>query len=380
MRRALFVTLLAACSAPSYTHTPSSPTYRALSSPAGLRDTARFRARLDAEDHRVRAGAPPAAAALHDAVEQIVAELGQACTPRNPGGDGLHWTVACSTETLFAPGRSAPKQTDVTEQWRAVGRIVGELSRRTMQGAPRLRLAVSGFADHIEFANTSAALCGDLTTFWGVSFTPPTDEAAFNRSLSFCRAAMMAREIGCAAVNGPCTDHAQIERASLSVGVFGGGTTRLDAAPARFHTHIAGAAGELECPCHTIPTALLGPSWLSSHRNAPVDACPAEPPAGEAPVLFDCDGARRVELDLWLEVTPGARAPNECTLTASDPDARSLTCLQDAVGGAAHQNTLRAPEVRPPVDRCTDAHPTDGWLEARTGARAPCVAELGAAP
>ncbi|MFO0645517.1 MAG: hypothetical protein U0326_04715 [Polyangiales bacterium] len=377
MRRVLLASLFAvACSAPSFSHPPSAPAYRPLSSPDTLRDSARFRARLDAEDHRLRAGAPPAAAALHDAVEQIVAELGQACTPRNPGGDGLHWTVACSTETLFAPGRSAPNNTAVIEHWRAVGRIVGDLSRRRMQGDPRLRLAVSGFADHIEFANHAAALCDDLTRFWGVTFAAPADEAAFNRSLSFCRAASMAREIACATVPGPCADHGSIDRTSLSVGVFGGGTARLDRDPSRFHTHLAGPAGEMECACHPIPPATLGPSWASSHRGTPVEACPAVAAPDAPPALFDCDSARRVELDLWLEVTPGAAPSTDCALTSRDPDARSLVCLQEAVVGASHQNALRAPEVRAPVDRCANATHPDGWLEARTGPRPPCVAEL----
>ncbi len=380
-RLALLVSAFAvACSAPSYTHAPSSPTYRSLRAPPTLNDTARQRERLVAEDRRLRAGTPRAAALLHDAVEQIVAELGQACTPRNPGGDGLHWTVACTTETLFDVGRSTPRVTEgtsVTDKWHAVGRIVGDLSRRSpsLPGAPRLRLAVSGFADHIQIANASVGQCAPLTAFWGVAASTATDQASINRALSFCRAANMAREIACSAVNGPCADRATIERSGLAVAVIGGGTARLDGPDSHFVTHLAGPTGPLECPCHRIAPDGFGPSWAATHHDA-VDACPAEAAPPAPPALFDCDGARRVELDLWLEVAAGNDPNNACQTAATDPDSRALVCLQDAVSTTSHEHAQRPPAVQPFVDRCTGARTPEGWIEARVGTHAPCVAEL----
>lgn len=367
---------LAACSAPTFSAAPASPAYAPMPALQSLRDTSRQRSRLESEDRRLRAGAPPAATALHDAVEQIVGELGEACAPRNPGGDGFHWTIGCATETLFAPGISTPSNPEVAERWRAVGRILGNLLRRPMPGSPRLRLAVSGFADHIRFANPAAARCDELTTFWNATYPAPADEASLNRALSFCRAATMAREIACAMTGGPCTRD-QIERsAGLSVGVFGGGTTRLDAAPTRFRTRLGSAPAAIECACHAVSPTLFGSRWTTLHGPSAPAACPAETPSGEAPALFDCDGARRVELDLWLEVTPGATPANQCAVSSSEPDARALACLQDAVGAAAHQHDLRPPVVRPAAPRCADPRPPEGWFEAHAGARPPCVAEL----
>ena len=382
--RALLVSALAiACSAPTYTHAPTSPTYRALRPPQSLSDTTRQRNQLIAEDLRLRAGTPRTAAALHDAVEQIVAELGQACTPRNPGGDGLHWTVACTTETLFDVGRSTPRVTEgasVSDKWHAVGRIVGDLSRRSpsLPGAPHLRLAISGFADHIEIANPAVGQCAPLTTFWGVAPSTATDQASINRALSFCRAANMAREIACSAVNGPCADRATIERSGLAVAVIGGGTSRLDRPDSHFTTHIAGPVGALECPCHRIASDAFGPSWGATHHDA-VEACPAEAVPPAPPPLFDCDGARRVELDLWLEVTANEAQASVCGAPQAPPadaDARALVCLQDAVSTTSHEHSQRPPAVQPFVDRCTGARTPEGWTEARVGTHAPCVAEL----
>lgn len=374
---ALVLALTAACASPTFAHPPEGPALHALRAPPSLGDTTRYRAALETEDRTLRAGATSASVALHDAVEQIVGELGQACTPRNPEGDGLHWVIACSTETIFARGVSTPADAAVTEHWRAVGRIVGVLSRRSFAGAPRLRLAVSGFADHVELATRDVGQCA-AQDFWGVARPGPTaDDATINRALSFCRAANMAREIGCAAVTGPCPDRGAIERAGLSVGVFGGGTALLDAHPDRYHTHLAGEGGAtLECTCHAIAPALLGPTWNRTTRGVPTAACPAQPPPDAPPVLYDCDSARRVELALWLDVTPGTRPTNECTRRANDPDARALLCLQEATVGASHHNDLREPLPRVPVDRCAGASADPAWIEARVGARPPCVAEV----
>lgn len=364
------------CSAPSYTHRATEPTFTSLGTTASLQDTTPFREDLSREDHRLRAGVPPAAAALHDAVEQIVTELGQACTPSNPDGDGLHWSVSCATTALFAPG-SASSPHDVTQRWRAVGRIVGDLLRRQLPGAQRLRIAVSGFADHIQFASPTAnTRCEPLARAFNSVFSTPTDDASRNRELSFCRAATMAREITCATNPNGCTGTAITHPAGLSVGVFGGGTTALDRTPEQFHTRIETPTGTLSCACHAISPGLLGPSWPSQHgRPWAITECPAQ--NHEHPVLFDCADARRVELDLWLDVTAATQAPNDCSLSGSNPDALTLACLQQSVGMGSHQSALRPPAAAQRIDRCATAPNPLGWFTGRVGDHPPCAAEVG---
>ncbi|MEZ4405639.1 MAG: hypothetical protein R3A52_03950 [Polyangiales bacterium] len=376
MRPLALALVLVACSAPTYSRAPSPPAYSALPSAPSLGDTGPYRDALSREDQRLRAGAPPAAAALHDAVEQIVSELGQACTPSNPGGDGLHWSISCATQTLFAPGSSSASP-EVVQRWRAVGRIVGDLLRRQLPGAQRLRVAVSGFADHIQFASpASATACDPLKRAFGADYPAPADDAARNRELSFCRAANMAREIACATLPTGCQGNAVSHAPGLSVGVFGGGTTALDAAPSRFSTRVETPSGTLSCACHPIAPGTLGPSWASQHgRPWNITECPA--PVADAPVLFDCADARRVELDLWLDVTAAQREPNRCDIAASDPDARALACLQQAVGASSHQAALQAPTPGAREDRCAAAPNPLGWYAGRAGDAPPCAAEVG---
>lgn len=381
LRRALLLGALSvACSAPSFTHAPSSPTYRQLRPPPALTDAALQRAPLVAEDSRLRARIPNPVAALHDAVELMASQLGQACTLRPTGPDRLHWTITCAADTLFAPGKSTPlgspaEQTRIIQQWQAVGRIVGDLAQQTLPGSARLRIAVSGFADHIEIANTEVGECGPLTRFWGATPPPSTQQAAINRALSFCRAANMAKEIACAAVHGRCEGREDVSRTGLEFSVFGGGTVRLDGSEPRFHTRVQGVAGPLECTCHRIAPDVFGPSWANHH--GPVEACPEEAAPGAPPVLSDCDDARRVVLDLWLEVTANEVRPSACRSTATNPDSRALVCLQGALHDTAHERIVPVVAATPPSTvRCLAPGQTPGWIEARVGTHAPCVAEL----
>lgn len=367
---------LVACSAPTFSHPPNAEGYRPLPAALTLRDTGPQRARLNAAEQRMRQGVPPGAALLRDAVEQIVSELGQACVPSNPGGDGMHWTIGCATETLFGPGLSTPRSPEMAQRWRAVGQVLAGLLRRQIPGSTRLRLAVSGFADHIQFADPAAARCDDAQHFWDARWPEVTDETARNRALSFCRAAQMAREISCAMVTGACARDAVARVPGLAVGVFGGGTTRLDADPSRFTTRVPTASGEVACACQAIPRDQFGPRWVTMHGAQSAEAgCPVSD-AG-APTMFDCDGARRVELDLWLEVTAAQSGRAGCTAPDRDPDAHALVCLQEAVGMTAHEGRLRAAEPAAATDRCAHAETPAGWTVATLGDRAPCVAELG---
>lgn len=375
-RLALLTTVLTACSAPTYSHAPTAEGYRPLPGASSLRDTGPQRARLGAAEQRMRQGIAPGGALLRDAVEQIVSELGQACVPSNPGGDGMHWTIGCATETLFGAGLSTPSTPAMAQRWRAVGQVLAGLLRRQIPANTRLRLAVSGFADHIQFVSQATVRCDDAQRFWNAQWPEVTDETSRNRALSFCRAAQMAREIACAMVTGPCARESVARIPGLSVGVFGGGTTRLDESPSHFLTRVPTATGELSCACQAIPRDQFGPRWTTLHGTASADAtCPV--PNGAEPTMFDCDGARRVELDLWLEVTAQSTAQSGCIEPDRDPDAHALVCLQDAIGRTSHEGRLRGADPVAPEDRCRGAATPAGWTAATLGDRAPCVAELG---
>lgn len=371
MRRPAALTLLLlGCAPPAFSRAPDLPAYPARTATRAAVDPAADRGRIDEGQRTLHQRVPAAVALLRDSIERIVSQLGEQCVPRNPDGDGLHWQVSCATETLFGLGAFEPRTDAVLGRWRLVGQTLAQLQLNAGTDARSLRVAVSGFADHVQFAADRP--CPELAAFWSASLPPPTDHRSRNAALSFCRAARMAREIACASLPpGRCTAAALAARPALAFAAFGGSTTVLDRAAERFTTGVTLAgSGPTRCPCQRFAPDAYGPPVAP---GVTFPACPAEPER-----LFECEDARRVELDVWLDVDPQAPA-NACREQASEPNALALLCYQHAWQDLSHQSALPRPRTTVVADACATPNPL-GWLEgrARQGSR-PCAAEVSVA-
>jgi hypothetical protein len=372
MRRpaALALLLLAGCAPPAFTGAPASPAYPPRAAMRAAVDPAADRARVEQGQRALHQRVPAAVAMLRDSIERIVSQLGERCVPRNPDGDGLHWQVSCATETLFGLGAWEPATPAVLERWRLVGQTLAQLQLDASTDARSLRVAISGFADHVQFATDHP--CGELATFWNATLPPPADNRGRNAGLSFCRAARMAREIACASLPaGRCSSAALAARPALAFAVFGGSTTVLDRAPEHFTTPVAlTATGATRCACQRFGVDAYGPPVAPGVTFA---ACPVEPER-----LFECEDARRVELDVWLDVDPRVPA-NTCRAQASDPNALALLCYQDGYHALSHQSALPRPRTAVTTDACATPNPL-GWIEGRPrNAARPCAAEVSVA-
>ena len=362
--------LLAACAPVTYSRAPDLPAYAPRSADRHAADPSGPRAQVEDAERSLHRRVPPSVALLRDSVERIVSQLGERCTPHNPDGDGLHWQISCATETLFALGAFEPADASVLERWRAVGQTLAQLQADAAAEARTLRVAVSGFADHVRFASDHP--CADLARFWGASVPQGTEARTRNAALSFCRAARMGQEIACATLPaGRCSSATLAGRPGLAFAVFGGSTTVLDDAPERFTTAVTLAGGEaVRCPCHRLGADEYGPPPTAADALA---ACPT----GDAR-LYACDDARRVELDVWLDVDPRPDA-NTCALQAAEPNARALVCYQDGWRALSHQSALPRPRTNVVRDACATPNPR-AWIEGRvrTDGR-PCAAEVSVA-
>lgn len=362
--------LLAGCAPPSFSRAPDSPAYPVRTAPRVAADPTAPRGRVDESQRTLHQRVPAAVAMLRDSIERIVSQLGEQCVPRNPDGDGLHWQVSCRTETLFGLGAFEPTSDAVLARWRAVGQTLSQLQIDASTDARSLRVAISGFADHVQFASEHP--CPELATFWNAELPAGADNRGRNAQLSFCRAARMGREIACASLPaGRCTSAALAARPSLAFAVFGGSTTVLDRAPDRFTTPVTLAgSGPTRCPCQRFAAEAYGPPVAPGVTFA---ACPAETER-----LFECEDARRVELDVWLDVDPRTPA-NTCRAQASDPNALALLCYQDAWQALSHQSALPRPRTTVATDACGTPNPL-GWVEGRPrNATRPCAAEVSVA-
>lgn len=359
--------LLLGCAPSAYTRAPEVPAYPPRTAARSAVDPSADRARVDQGQRELHQRVPAAVAMLRDSIERIVSQLGERCVPRNPDGDGLHWQVSCATETLFGLGAFEPRNDAVLDRWRLVGQTLSQLQLSASTDARSLRVAVSGFADHVQFASDHP--CPELASFWNASIPPATDHRSRNAVLSFCRAARMAREIACATLPaGRCTPAALAARPALAFAVFGGSTSALDRAPERFTTPVAlTGSGAARCACQRFAPDAYGPPVAP---GVTFGQCPAEPER-----LFECEDARRVELDVWLDVDP--RLPsNTCRAQASDPNALALLCYQDAWQALSHQSALPRPRTAVVTDACATPNPL-GWLEGRArNADRPCAAEV----
>lgn len=372
MRRpaALAAILLVGCAPPAFSRAPESPAYPPRSAARSSVDPAADRERIDQGQRALHQRVPAAVAMLRDSIERIVSQLGERCVPRNPDGDGLHWQVSCAAETLFGLGAFEPRSDAVLERWRLVGQTLSQLQLSASTDARSLRVAISGFADHVQFASDRP--CPELAAFWNATLPPATDHAGRNAALSFCRAARMAREIACASLPaGRCTPAALATRSTLAFAVFGGSTSVLDRASERFSTPVAlTGSGITRCACQRFAADAYGPS---AAPGVTFPACPVEPER-----LFECEDARRVELDVWLDVDP--RLPsNTCRAQASDPNALALVCYQDAYQALSHQSALPRPRTAVVTDACATPNPL-GWIVGRArSADRPCAAEVSVA-
>ena len=371
MRRSAVLSLvLLGCASPSFSRAPDSPAYPPRLVARTAVDPTADRERVDQGQRALHQRVPAAVAMLRDSIERIVSQLGEQCVPRNPDGDGLHWQVSCATETLFGLGAFEPRTEAVLERWRQVGQTLSQLQLNASTDARSLRVAISGFADHVQFASDHP--CPDLASFWNATIPPATDNRGRNSVLSFCRAARMAREIACASLPpGRCTPAALAARPALGFAVFGGSTTVLDRATERFTTSVTlTGAGPTRCACQRFAADAYGPPVAPGVTFA---QCPADPER-----LFECDDARRVELDVWLDVDP-RRPTTTCQSQAADPNARALLCYQDGFQALSHQSALPRPTTAAVADACATPNPL-GWLEGRArNATRPCAAEVSVA-
>ncbi len=368
-RTTLLAALALGCAPPAFSRPPEAPAYPARTAARTAADPTAPRTRVDESQRTLHQRVPAAVAMLRDSIERIVSQLGEQCVPRNPDGDGLHWQVSCATETLFGLGAFEPRNDAVLERWRLVGQTLAQLQLNASTDARSLRVAVSGFADHVQFAADHP--CADLATFWNATIPPTTDNPGRNAQLSFCRAARMAREIACASLPaGRCTSAALAARPALAFAVFGGSTSALDQtrSPERFTTPVTlTGSGLTRCACQRFGREQYGPPVPP---GVTFGQCPVEPER-----LFECEDARRVELDVWLDVDP--RTPsNTCRAESSDPNALALLCYQDAWQALSHQSALPRPRTTVVTDACTTPNPLN-WIEGRArNATRPCAAEV----
>ena len=369
-RSAVLAVVLLGCAPAAFSRAPAAPAYPPRAAGRPVVDPRADRERVDEGQRTLHQRVPAAVAMLRDSIERIVSQLGEQCVPRNPDGDGLHWQVSCATETLFGLGAFEPRTDTVLARWRLVGQTLAQLQLDASSDARSLRVAISGFADHVQFASDHP--CPELATFWNATLPPATDHRSRNAALSFCRAARMAREIACASLPaGRCTSAALAARPTLAFAVFGGSTTVLDRAAEHFTTPVAlTTTGTTRCACQHFAADVYGPPVAP---GVTFPACPSEPER-----LFECEDARRVELDVWLDVDPQVPT-NTCRAQASDPNARALLCYQDAYQALSHQSALPRPRTTVVTDACAAPNPL-GWLEGRPrNAARPCAAEVSVA-
>lgn len=282
--------------------------------------------RLQALERQCRSSIP--ATTFQDAasaLSTVRASIGQLCSIELVGDTPLQWRVSCGSDDFFASGQHVFGETTACTGGANAFECLGHGLRSMTRHLEHVDVAVVGHVD-LQLPRNARLRCDELSgEGWATApwtGRPRASRERANERLAWCRAARAADSIRTGLGDGP-----------LRVAAIG-------------------AAGR----------------WLRGKMNPSEEGavCPEPRAEDDEPAEGKCQSARRVDVLIRLQATPG-RATTECDRAGSTP-ADVLYCLEQCVSRPeASQSALQNPSDFL-LQRGTQTLPSEWHLAHSAGA------------